>query len=47
MVDAITAAWRRLLSQALADWSEADGAALADLSSRFAGALKALAQTRG
>jgi len=46
IVDAITAARRRLLSQALADWSEADRAALADLNRRFADALIGFAAER-
>jgi hypothetical protein len=43
-VEAITQARRRLLSQALADWSDADQAALAGLSRRFDDALKAFAE---
>lgn len=39
IVHAITDARRRLLSMALAPWSEADGAALADLNRRFADSL--------
>lgn len=41
IVEAIALARGRLLSHALADWSEADRAALADLSRRFADALGA------
>ncbi|MBS0222629.1 MAG: MarR family transcriptional regulator [Proteobacteria bacterium] len=39
IVRAITLARRRLLSRVLADWSESDRAALADMSRRFADAL--------
>jgi DNA-binding MarR family transcriptional regulator len=39
VVQAIALARRRLLARALADWSEADRTALADLSRRFADAL--------
>lgn len=39
IVRAITLARRRLLSRALAEWSESDRAALADLNRRFADAL--------
>jgi len=46
IVDAITQARRRLLSQALAGWSEADRAALASTFRRFADALSEFAQTR-
>lgn len=46
MVRAITLARRRLLSEALADWSEADRAALADLNRRFADALIGFARER-
>ena len=41
IVRRITAARRRLLARALADWSEADRAALANLFRRFADALTA------
>jgi DNA-binding MarR family transcriptional regulator len=43
IVQAITLARRRLLSEALSDWSEADRKALAGLIRRFAGALTAFA----
>jgi len=46
IVEAITAARRRLLSRALADWSEADRAALADLNRRFADAMISFAAER-
>jgi DNA-binding MarR family transcriptional regulator len=46
IVEAITTARRRLLSRALADWSEADRAALADLNRRFADALIGFAAER-
>jgi DNA-binding MarR family transcriptional regulator len=39
IVQAITAARRRLLSKVLADWNDADLARLASLNQRFAGAL--------
>lgn len=42
IVQAITAARRRLLSRALAEWSEADLAALATLNQRFVDALEAM-----
>jgi DNA-binding MarR family transcriptional regulator len=44
IVRAITQARRRLLSKALAQWSEADRAALADLNRRFADALMMMAR---
>ena len=44
IVRAITLARRRVLSRALADWSEADRKALADLSRRFADSLIAVAR---
>lgn len=44
IVEAISAARRRLLSRALADWSGADLRALADLNQRFTGDLAALAR---
>lgn len=44
MVQAITAARRRLLTQALADWSGGDLTALANLSRRFADSLIAFAR---
>jgi DNA-binding MarR family transcriptional regulator len=44
IVRAITQARRRLLSKALAQWSEADCASLAELNRRFADALMALAR---
>jgi DNA-binding MarR family transcriptional regulator len=44
IVQAITQARRRLLTAALAGWSEADRAALADLSRRFADTMIGLAQ---
>jgi DNA-binding MarR family transcriptional regulator len=44
IVQAITLARRRLLSQALAKWSEADRTALATLNRRFADALIAFAR---
>jgi len=47
VVRAITGARRRLLSNALADWSEADRAALADLNRRFVEALVLAAERRG
>ena len=47
IVEAIRKARRRLLSQALADWSKPDQAALATMSRRFANALTAFALTRG
>jgi len=43
IVRAITLARRRLLSRALADWTEADRTALADLNRRFADALNGAA----
>jgi DNA-binding MarR family transcriptional regulator len=43
---AITRARHRLLSQALADWSESDRAALANLNRRFADTLIAFARAR-
>ena len=43
VVDAISQARRRLLSQALAGWSEADRAALATSTRRFADALREFA----
>ena len=43
---AITLARHRLLSRVLADWSEADRAALADMNRRFAEALIGSAQKR-
>ena len=46
IVQAITLARRRLLSKVLADWSEADRAALADLNRRFADTLIGFAQER-
>jgi DNA-binding MarR family transcriptional regulator len=46
IVQAITKARRRLLSAALAAWSEADRTALADLNRRFADALIGFAQER-
>jgi DNA-binding MarR family transcriptional regulator len=45
VVKAITQARRRLLSKALAQWSEADRAALASLNRRFADALMMMART--
>ena len=45
IVRAITQARRRLLSKALAQWSETDRASLAALNRRFADALMALART--
>ena len=47
VVRAITGARRRLLTRALAGWSEADRAALAQLSRRFADALKGPAPDAG
>jgi DNA-binding MarR family transcriptional regulator len=44
IVRAITQARRRLLSKALAHWSEADRAALATLNRRFADALMGFAR---
>jgi DNA-binding MarR family transcriptional regulator len=44
IVRAITQARRRLLSKALAQWSEADRAALASLNRRFADALMMMAR---
>jgi DNA-binding MarR family transcriptional regulator len=46
IVQAITAARRRLLSRALTGWSEAERAALADLSRRFADTLIDFARER-
>jgi DNA-binding MarR family transcriptional regulator len=46
VVQAITAARRRLLSGALAEWSEADLAALAILNRRFVDALDAMSRRR-
>lgn len=46
IVRAIKLARRRLLSRALADWSESDRAALAKLIQRFAGALSDFAPKR-
>jgi len=46
IVQAITLARRRLLARALADWSEADRAALANLNRRFADTLVNLANDR-
>ena len=46
IVQAITAARRRLLSKALADWSEPDPASLASLSRRFVDALTGAARDR-
>lgn len=46
IVQAITLARRRLLARALADWSEADRAALANLNRRFADALVNFANDR-
>jgi len=47
IVQAIVSARRRLLTQALASWSDKDLAALADLNRRFADTLDAFAQARG
>lgn len=47
VVGAVTQARRRLLARALGGWSEADLAALADLSRRFADTLTALARNPG
>ncbi|HTT82049.1 MAG TPA: MarR family transcriptional regulator [Rhizomicrobium sp.] len=47
VVRAITLARRRLLSRVLADWSEADRTALADLTRRFADSLAEFAGDRG
>jgi len=44
VVQAITAARRRLLSRALADWREADLAALATLNRRFVDALETMSR---
>jgi DNA-binding MarR family transcriptional regulator len=44
IVQAITAARRRLLSRALAEWSEADVAGLATLNQRFVDALEAMSR---
>jgi DNA-binding MarR family transcriptional regulator len=46
IVRAIAAARRRLLSRALADWSEADRAALGEMNRRFADALAEFARGR-
>jgi DNA-binding MarR family transcriptional regulator len=46
IVQAITSARRRLLSKALAGWSEADRTALAGLNRRFADSLTAFARSR-
>jgi DNA-binding MarR family transcriptional regulator len=46
VVHAITLARRRLLSKALADWSEADLTALASLGRRFVDSLSELARQR-
>jgi DNA-binding MarR family transcriptional regulator len=46
IVQAITLARRRLLSEALANWSEADRTALANLSRRFADTLIGFARER-
>lgn len=46
IVEAIARARRRLLSRALADWSERDRAALAELNRRFADALIAFGRAR-
>jgi DNA-binding MarR family transcriptional regulator len=46
IVQAITLARRRLLSQALADWSEADRVALTSLNRRFANTLIGFARER-
>jgi DNA-binding MarR family transcriptional regulator len=47
VVEAIRLARRRLLSKALAEWSEADRTTLADLNRRFADALTDFARRRG
>jgi len=46
IVEAITAARRRLLSKALAGWSQTDRASLAGISRRFVDALAGAAQDR-